>query len=144
MKVALGTALAIFVSIILLPADPSPDTQTIEGSWTPVKAELGGQPLSEAVLKMITLKLTNGKYEVFVGEAPDRGTYVVDSSTKPKSITVNGTYGPNQGKTFPSIYELEGDSLRICYDLSGKKRPTEFKSVPGTKLYLVTYARKKG
>jgi len=144
MKVALGTALAIFVSIILLPADPSPDTQTIEGSWTPVKAELGGQPLSEAVLKMITLKLTNGKYEVFVGEAPDRGTYVVDSSTKPKSMTVNGTDGPNQGKTFPSIYELEGDSLRICYDLSGKKRPTEFKSVPGTKLYLVTYARKKG
>ena len=138
-----ATGLAIFASIIWLRAEPSPDAQIIQGSWTPVKAELGGQPISDAILKTIRLKLTDGKYEVFVGMAPDKGTYVVDSSAKPKSITVNGTEGPNQGRTFPSIYELEGDSLRICYDLSGKKRPTEFKSVPGTKLYLVTYARKK-
>lgn len=58
-------------------------------------------------------------------------------------MTVTGTEGPNQGKKFPCIYELQGDTLRICYDLSGAKRPTEFKSVAGTKLYLVTYARKR-
>ena len=58
-------------------------------------------------------------------------------------MTVTGTNGPNQGKTFPCIYELKGDTLRICYDLSGAKRPTEFKSVADTKLYLVTYSRKK-
>ena len=42
-----------------------------------------------------------------------------------------------------AIYELNGDTLRICYDLSGSKRPTEFKTAAGTKLYLVTYNRKK-
>jgi uncharacterized protein (TIGR03067 family) len=58
-------------------------------------------------------------------------------------MTITGTAGPNSGKTFPAIYELKGDTLRICYDLSSAKRPTEFKSIAGTRLYLVTYNRKK-
>ncbi|MGO8677029.1 MAG: hypothetical protein ACLQVX_14295 [Limisphaerales bacterium] len=33
---------------------------------------------------------------------------------------------------------LEGGTLRVCYDLSGKQRPSEFKSPAGTQLYLVT------
>ena len=45
-------------------------------------------------------------------------------------MTITGTEGPNHGRTFPAIYELKGDTLRICYDLSGAKRPTEFKSIP--------------
>ena len=73
--------------------------------------------------------------------APDRGTYTLDSDAKPKGMTITGTEGPNRGKTFPAIYELNGDTLRICYDLSGAKRPTEFKTSAGTKLYLVTYNR---
>ena len=59
----------------------------------------------------------------------------------PKGMTVKGSEGPNKGKSFPAIYELSGDTLRICYDLSGTKRPTEFKSTAGTKLYVVTYKR---
>jgi uncharacterized protein (TIGR03067 family) len=58
-------------------------------------------------------------------------------------MIITGTEGPNHGKTFPAIYELKGGTLRICYDLSGAKRPTEFKTSAGTQLYLVTYNRKK-
>jgi uncharacterized protein (TIGR03067 family) len=58
-------------------------------------------------------------------------------------MTIVGTKGPNTGKTFPCIYDIKGDTFRICYDLSGAKRPTEFKTAAGTKLYLVTYNRKK-
>jgi uncharacterized protein (TIGR03067 family) len=122
---------------------PGDDAQAIQGNWKPVKGELGGAPMPDAVLKLISLKLDNGKYDVLVGNAPDRGTYTIDSGTQPKSITVTGTEGPNVGLTFPSIYELSGDTLRICYDLSGAKQPAEFKSVAGTKLYLVTYVRQK-
>ena len=35
------------------------------------------------------------------------------------------------------------DKLTICYDLSGSSRPTEFKTSPNTKLFLVTHERKK-
>jgi uncharacterized protein (TIGR03067 family) len=134
--------LTVGASLNVFAADSPDDGKAVQGKWKPTKAELAGQPMADAVLKVISLKLENGKYEVFVGDEPDRGTYTVDSTTQPKSMTVTGTDGVNRGKTFPAIYELKGDTLRICYDLSGAKRPTEFKSIAGTKLYLVTYNRK--
>src|ERR1017187_1379888 len=135
--------LTVTASLTAFAAAPPDDAKAVQGSWTPAKADLGGQPMPDAVLKSISLKLDNGKYEVFVGDKPDKGTYTLDSTSKPKSITIAGTEGPNKGKTFPAIYELKGDPLRICYDLSGAKRPTEFKTIAGTKRYLVTYNRKK-
>ena len=141
MKHILYICLTIAASLTAFAADPPDDAKAVQGSWTPTKADLGRQPMTEAVLKSISLKLDNGKYEVFVGGKPDKGTYTIDSASKPKSMTVTGTEGPNNGKTFPAIYELKGDTLRICYDLSGAKRPTEFKTIAGTRLYLVTYSR---
>jgi len=138
-----AAAITIMILTFTLAVGSPDDAKAVQGSWKPVSAELAGQPMPDAVLKSISLKLENGNYEVFVGTAPDKGTYTLDASTQPRSMTVTGTEGPNHGKTFPAIYELNGDTLRICYDLSGAKRPTEFKSVAGTKLYLVTYNRKK-
>jgi len=143
MKHILCICLTVAASLTAFAASPHDDAKAVQGNWTPAKAELAGEPLADAVLKSISLKLENGKYEVFVGDRPDRGTYTVDSASEPKSMTITGTGGPNNGKTFPAIYELEGDTLRICYDLSGAKRPTEFKTSAGAKLYLVTYTRKK-
>jgi uncharacterized protein (TIGR03067 family) len=143
MKYFYCIGLAMAMALAALADGDSDDAKLIQGNWKPVTAELAGQPVAEAIRKAISLKLDNGKYEVFVGNEPDRGTYALDSGAKPKGMTVVGTEGINQGKTFPCLYELKGDTLRICYDLSGAKRPTEFKTLPGTKLYLVTYARVK-
>jgi uncharacterized protein (TIGR03067 family) len=119
----------------------------LDGVWKPAQAELGGQPMPPPVLASITLTLRGANYEVVVmtekGISPDKGRVVFDEAAKPMGMTVTGVEGPNAGKSFPAIYELDGDRLRICYDLSGAKRPTEFKSPPGTKLYLVTYHRAK-
>jgi uncharacterized protein (TIGR03067 family) len=142
MKYLFYLCLAVGASLNGFAAGSPDDAKAVQGMWVPAKAELAGQPMPDAVLKIISLKLDNGRYEVFVGEEPDRGTYTLDSATQPKSLTVTGTAGPNSGKTFPAIYELNGDTLRICYDLSGASRPTGFKSIADTKLYLVTYNRK--
>lgn len=47
--------------------------------------------------------------------------------------------GRNKGKTLLAIYELNGDILRVCYDLTGKVRPTEFKTRKSELLFLATY-----
>jgi uncharacterized protein (TIGR03067 family) len=144
MKYFLCLCLAVGASLNAFAAGPpDDDAKAVQGIWRPAKAELSGQPMTDAVLKIISLKLENGRYDVSVGGAPDKGTYTLDSTSKPKGMTITGTAGPNSGKTYPAIYELKGDTLRICYDLSGAKRPTEFKTIAGTKLYLVTYNRKK-
>jgi uncharacterized protein (TIGR03067 family) len=130
-----------------LAARAADDLQAMSGTWKPAKAELAGQPLPPPVLMAIALKMDGANYEVIVvtekGPSPDKGTVTIDPVAKPKGMTVTGVTGPNAGKTFPAIYELTGDTLRICYDLSGANRPTEFKTAPGTKLYLVDYQRAK-
>ncbi len=114
MKRILYICLAVAASLTAFAADQSGDAKAVQGIWTPAKADLGGQPMTEAVLKSISLKLENGKYEVSVGGNPDKGTYTLDSTSKPKSMTIYGTEGPNIGKTFPAIYALKRDTLRIC------------------------------
>lgn len=105
--------------------------------------EVSGQKLPDAVVKTFTLVLAGEKYTVKSGGPDDTGTVKLVPAEKPKERDVVGVEGPNKGKTFLAIYELEGDSLKVCFDLAGKKRPVEFKSAPGTKQFLATYMRKK-
>jgi uncharacterized protein (TIGR03067 family) len=119
------------------------DAKAIQGTWTPVKAELAGSLMSDEVLKTIILKIDHDNYEVSVAGKLDRGTCTQDAAAKPKRMTIRGTDGPNAGRTILAIYELSGDTFRVCYDLSGTKHPDEFKTAEGSKLYLVTYMRKK-
>jgi uncharacterized protein (TIGR03067 family) len=115
----------------------------IQGTWLAATGELGGKKYPDEVLKTIKLVIKDDKYTVTVGTKPDKGTLKVDPTAKPRSIDITGTEGPNKGKTILAIYELTGDTLRICYDLSGKARPAEFQTKPDTKLFLVTYQREK-
>src|ERR1700722_17674854 len=121
--------------------DAADERKLLQGTWLPTAAELGENPFDEATLKAMKLVIEGDKYTVTVGKAIDKGTTKIDPAAKPKTMDVIGAEGPNKGKTFLAIYELNGDTLRVCYDLSGKGRPTEFKSTEGTQLFLVTYKR---
>jgi uncharacterized protein (TIGR03067 family) len=137
----------LFATLVLLllaaarcPADePAPSS----GTWLAANAELGGTPLPEELLKTWKLEINDGKYVVTTGEAVDKGTVKVDAKANPKTMDITGTDGPNKGKTFLAIYEQSGDTLKVCYDLSGKSRPTEFKTKPNTQLFLAVYKREK-
>ena len=136
--------LACFVALAARAAD---DLKAMSGTWKPVHAELAGHPMPPPVLKSITLKIGGANYEVIVmtekGPSSDKGIEKLEPMAIPKGMTVTGVEGPNSGKTFLAIYALDGDTLRICYDLSGTMHPSEFKTAPRTKLYLVTYERAK-
>jgi uncharacterized protein (TIGR03067 family) len=119
--------------------DDKKDEDAIRGVWLAAEAELGGNKFPDDQRKSIKLELKDGKYTLGV----DKGTIKLDPSAKPKTLDVVGTDGPNKGKTIPAIYELDGDTLKVCYDLGGKARPTEFKTAAGTKQFLVVYKREK-
>jgi uncharacterized protein (TIGR03067 family) len=139
--------LIILVALVLtlaVPATAKPDdSQDIQGTWLPTQAEIGGKGMTDDFLKNTVLKLDNGKYEVTVANVPDKGNYAINPKMNPKTLDIAGIDGPNAGKKIPAIYELHGDTLRICYGLGDSPRPTEFKSSPGTQNFLVTYQRKK-
>ncbi len=119
------------------------DAKANDGVWAAQAAEMGGRPMPEAVFKAWRLTLGDGKYSLKGAEQPDEGTVKLYPDKKPKEMDITGTKGPNQGKTFLCIYEISGDTMKVCYDLSGKSRPTEFKTKPGTLLFLATYKRQK-
>ncbi len=124
-------------------ANAKDDGKKMQGSWKPVAAELGGKPFPDEVLKAMKLVVADGKYAVTAGEQTDEGTLKLDPAMEPRAMDVVGTKGPNQGKTIPAIYELTDATLRVCYDLSGKARPKEFKTKADTQLFLVEYKRQQ-
>ncbi len=134
-------ALAVVVSLACFSfADDAKDgKQSLQGTWLPSSAELAGKKFPDDVVKTIKLVVKDDKYTVTVGMDSDQGFIKWDTSAKPKAMDITGTEGANKGKTILAIYERSGDTLRICYDLSGKSRPTEFKTKAGTRLFLVTY-----
>jgi uncharacterized protein (TIGR03067 family) len=119
------------------------DGQLMEGTWLPVEAELAGAKFPDEILKTMKLTMKEDQYTVTVGGKIDRGTFKLESTANPRSIDITGTDGPNRGKTLLAIYEISDDTLRVCYDLAGKKRPAEFKTEKETKQYLVKYKREK-
>jgi len=119
------------------------ERKLLQGTWLPTAAEVSENPFGEATLKIMKLVVEGDKYAVTVGISVDLGTIRIDPAAKPKTMDIIGTEGPNKGKTLLAIYELNGDNLRVCYDLTGKVRPTEFKTRKGEALFLATYKRAK-
>jgi uncharacterized protein (TIGR03067 family) len=138
--------LALFTWFALLSVaggNDEADRKALQGTWRPQSAQLAGAEFPAVVLKSITLVIDGDRYKVTATESVDEGTTTIDSSKSPKHMTIKGTKGPNEGKTFLAIYEIKGDTLTVCYDLSGKAFPTEFKSAADTQLYLSRYQREK-
>jgi uncharacterized protein (TIGR03067 family) len=119
------------------------DQQMLEATWKVVEAELAGNKLPEEVTKKWRLTLRGDRYFLTGTESDDEGTTKLMPDEKPRAMDITGTKGPNKGKTFLTIYELKDDHLKVCYDLAGKKRPTEFATKAGTMLFLVTYQKEK-
>ena len=71
------------------------------------------------------------------------GTQKLDPSKSPKAIDVTMTEGPNKGAVMLGIYEFDGDTLKVCFDPQGKKRPTEFKSPPDSANFVNVHKRVK-
>lgn len=139
------TQLAFGVMLLLaftVYAQDKKELEKIAGKWQPTMMQLGETKFTAEQIKQTTLIIEVDKYHVNVSGQSDKGTLKLDPKAKPKSMDIVGTEGPNKGKSFPAIYEIEGDSLKICYALEGTKRPTEFK-VSGEKVLLVTYQKVK-
>jgi len=78
-----------------------------------------------------------------VGEQTESGTYKIDTKAKPTTMDIAPSDGPQKGKTIKAIFELSGDTIKICYPLENGEQPKEFASTKDSKVFLVTYKRQK-
>ena len=119
------------------------DLELMQGSWSIQTAELSGNPFPAEASKSIKLKIEGENYIVTANGSIDKGTCKINPTANPKTLEITGVEGPNKGKTILAIYEIKEGELKVCYDLSGKEFPKEFKSLNGTQLFLVSYTKEK-
>jgi len=141
----MNVLMTMLLAVVLAGADAKADddAKLLTGNWQPVQGEVGGQKLPEDVLKNLSLSMTDGKYTVITPDVTDKGTYAIDPAKKPKTMDIDSAEGPNKGKKFLAIYELDKDKLKVCYDLSTNGRPTEFDTADHEAWLLIVYERKK-
>jgi uncharacterized protein (TIGR03067 family) len=125
-------------------ADAKKELKKFEGVWTFESVEAGGKKLSADPFKGRTVTFEGDKYSVKRGdEVEEAATAKLDPSKSPKTLDVKVTGGPNKGAVMLGIYVISGDTLKVCFDPEGKKRPMEFKTEAGAPTVLVVHKRVK-
>jgi uncharacterized protein (TIGR03067 family) len=119
------------------------ELQKLQGTWTFVALEVDGAKLPEAMLNGSNIIIKGDTFKSISGGVTYEGTIMIDVSRNPKTLDLIFTDGPEIGKTAPGIYELGGDSLRICLSLGVGSRPTEFATKQGSGQALETLKREK-
>jgi uncharacterized protein (TIGR03067 family) len=78
------------------------------------------------------------------GKTAENFSFLLDPSKKPKEIDLTLKVGAQKGRVDRGIYQLDGDTLRICIQSNkDAPRPGEFVSPQNSELWLVTLQRTK-
>jgi uncharacterized protein (TIGR03067 family) len=125
-------------------ADVEKELKNFQGTWTFESVEVGGQTLPADQFEGMTVTFEGDKYAVKKGdEVVAAATQKLDPSKSPKTLDATVTAGPNKGAVILCIYEISGDTLKVCFDPEGKTRPTEFKGESGSQTLVVHKRVKK-
>src|SRR5215217_8228539 len=116
----------------------------LDGEWTCVSAVMDGKSLSADAIKSLRLVITGTRYITrTANETLFDSTYRVDRTKTPPQIFMLGNEGALTGKEAQGIYDLSGDTLRICYAMPGDPAPVKFESTPGSKAQFIVWRRMK-
>lgn len=110
--------------------------KALNGTWVPVKQELGGTALPAAAFEKQQLIISDSKYTV-IAESVDKGEVVYNGN----KMDIYGKDGVNTGKHFTAIYKYENGQLTICYNLKGDSYPDVF-DTKGKPLFFLSVFKK--
>jgi uncharacterized protein (TIGR03067 family) len=108
----------------------------LNGTWTPIKQEIGGKDLPQVVFQTQKLIITDRIYTL-TAESIDKGTL----KYKDGQMDIYGKDGVNAGKHFTAIYKIENDQLTICYNLKGDVYPSSFETKSAPTLFLSVFKK---
>jgi uncharacterized protein (TIGR03067 family) len=135
------SVLLVFVLGLIVVAAQA-DTETIQGTWSVVKATKKGKEAPEEEIKQVRLIFKGNNVTVNDGKRDEEATFKLDPAKKPKEIDITPG-GGNADQAVPGIYEMTGDDLKICFSRPGGERPTNFDATPESKNSLLILKRMK-
>ena len=103
--------------------DKGDDAKQLQGTWVIDPATYKDEKDPEALKQMKAVRIIFDGDTLTVRHPPgneEKGGFALDPSKKPKEIDLS-----DKAK---GIYELDGDTLKLCWDADGKAngRPTKF------------------
>lgn len=148
---ARDTPILLITSMLLAGFGPrtafTKELKAVAGTWKPISAENNGYKASQEDLKGIRwIRGSDGKWAMRRGGKTILVWTVkkIDATKKPKTIDIEVATGEHKGVIYLGIYELDGDTLRICFALPDRpERPIKFSAGKGSVCALSEFKRDK-
>ena len=147
--------LTVLAVALLIAADTPKDdavkkeADMLQGTWRVVSAQRDGTDAPQDETKKITITIKGDKLTARRTENADKPEekvyemfFTLDPNQKPKWIDVTYMDGERKGESSQGIYELNGDTLKICVS-RGNTRPTEFETKADSQRHLMVLKRGK-
>lgn len=115
------------------------DLDQMQGDWVPTEIVANGEKLSADLLTSIKLTIKGNDYALEYSGGTSQGSFKLKNASPSKFMDAT----TNSGDDIPAIYEVSGDTMKICYAMNGAARPTEFKSAEASNHILTLYKRKQ-
>jgi uncharacterized protein (TIGR03067 family) len=109
------------------------DFRAMQGAWTLLYAEQGGGQLTYDMTGQGKMVVRGNGY--WLGpQVPGagKGQMVLNASRWPRQIDFTPYTGQYAGQTLRGIYEVNGDTQKVCFGAPGESRPMSFSTMPGT------------
>lgn len=121
------------------------DKAALQGTWKVTASESKGDKVPADELKNLYLLFRGNAILIReAGKTEDNFSFLLDPAKKVKEIDLTLKVGPQKGRIDRGIYEIDGNTLRICIQSNkDAPRPREFRSDAGSDLWLVTLQRTK-
>ena len=117
------------------------DIDLLQGTWSVTSLEMNGQATPAEILESARMVVAGNRFTSLGMGADYQGVLELDATTSPRQCTMKFDAGPEKGNTNLGIYELDGDSWRICLATHGAVRPASFDSRSGDGFALETLTR---
>ena len=104
------------------------DLDKLQGKWEYVSFESNGMKMPEDQIKRMSITFSGDKWTVRESDkVVVSGTQKLNPLARtPHEVDSLTTEGDGKGTTMLGIYELKGDTMRVCFDPQGKERSTSF------------------
>ncbi len=122
------------------------ELKPLQGTWWVTKIENNRGVAEAKVIEPMRWEIV-GSTVTYIhrpdSKQRDKSRIVLDGTKSPKRIAqtalTGSSFGP--GRKIEGIYEVKGDTLRICFGEEGKEFPTEFKVEKGADMGLIELER---